>query len=103
MAAALFAVEFAIKLGFRLAHIEGDVLSVIMAIDKGSEGCSPIHLLLDKLLSSAAVLDGFVCSFVPRSGNTIAHSIARWNTGYANEKICMEPLPQELLALVDFD
>lgn len=62
MAVALCAVEFAVRLGYCLAHIEGDALSVIMAIDKRSEGCSPIHLLLEKLLSSAYVLDGFVCS-----------------------------------------
>ena len=44
-------------------------------------------------------LDGFCCSFVARNSNSLAHSIARWDTGLAKEKICMDAFPQELLAL----
>lgn len=100
-AVALFVVELMIRYGYRYIHLEGDALSVVMAIDQKAEGSSPIHLIYDKLFSMLSCFDGFLCSYVSRCGNTVAHAVARWDTGIANERICMEPFSQELLALVD--
>ena len=80
-------------------HLEGDSMNVTRAIDQRMEGHSPIHLLYDKLYSYVSSLEGFCCSFVSRGGNSLAHSIARWDTRLANEKICMDPFPQELFSL----
>ncbi|CAO2837228.1 unnamed protein product [Amaranthus hypochondriacus] len=102
-AAALFAVELMARLGYRLIHLEGDALPVVLTIDNRSDGYSPIHTIYDKLYSVISLFDGFVCSHVSRSGNTLAHAIARWDTGVASERICMDPFPQELLTLAGFD
>lgn len=97
--AALFGFEVAIRFRYCLVHLEGDSMNVVRAIDKRVFGFSPIHLLYDCIFSHvSSSLDGFCCSFDARNGNSLAHSIVRWDTGLPNENIYMNPFPQELLA-----
>ena len=101
--AALYALQLAARFGFDYVHLEGDSLTVISAIDGNVEGSSPIHLIYDHILSWCCAFSGFCCSFVRRNGNTVAHSMARWDTGLANEMICMPPIPQGLQTLAKLD
>lgn len=102
-AAAVFALEIARRFGYDNVHLEGDSLTVIKAISRQDRGYAHIHLLFDQLIRSAFNFNAFSCSFVRRHGNTVAHMVARWDTGFANEKICIEPFPLSLLTLVDLD
>lgn len=103
LSAACFALEVAGRMGYEHIHLEGDAQVVIHSLQKHVRGLSPIHSLYDYLISLSSSFDSFSCSSVRRSGNTVAHYVARWDTGMAYEKICMEPFPQGFLALVDID
>lgn len=89
--------------GFDHIILEGDAQSVVNSINKKERGLSPIFALYDYIHVLSSHLVRFTCSAVRRSGNTVAHLIARMDTGEAHEKICMEPFPPGLLALVDLD
>ncbi|CAO2828302.1 unnamed protein product [Amaranthus hypochondriacus] len=102
-AAALFGLQVALKTGCENIHLEGDSLSVISAINHEVEGRAPIHLFYDCILELCSNVRGFVCSFVRRNGNSLAHLVDRWDTGLADEKICMEPFPQGLQTLANLD
>lgn len=90
LAAACFALEVALRMGYNNLLLEGNAQL-------------PIFALYDDLHVLKSCFSGFSCSAIRRSGNTVAHTIARWETGIANERICMEPLPSGLVALVDLD
>ena len=95
-AAALFGLEIAVRFGFGKVQLEGDAMGVVSAIYNGLEGSSPLHLYYDSIFASSTGFSNFCCSFARRSGNSLAHLVARWDTGLANEKICMKLFPQGL-------
>lgn len=101
--AAKFGVELVVRLGYQWVHLEGDSLSVVRAIENREAGLSHIHLVFDDIFRLSSSFDDFGCSFVRRNGNSLAHHVARWETGNASEKICMEPFPQSVLALANVD
>ena len=101
--AALFGVQLASRFGFQYVQLEGDSLNVVKAIEQRVHGASPIHLFYDCIFSSSSSFLGFGCSFVHSNGNSLAHAVARWDTDLANEKICMKPFSQDLLALAEHD
>ena len=102
-AAAMFAIELAQRLGYGDIYLEGDSLTVLNAISKKEAGSTYFHTLLDHTLALISCFPSFKCSFVRRHGNTVAHMIARQDTGNAMEKICMAPFPLTLQTLVDLD
>ncbi|CAO2837557.1 unnamed protein product [Amaranthus hypochondriacus] len=103
LAAACFALEIAQRMGFDHIWLEGDAQTVINTIKRRDRGLAPIYALYDTLYALSLAFVNFDCSAVRRNGNTIAHMVARWDTGVANEKICMEPFPSSLRALADLD
>lgn len=98
-----FVLEIAVRMGYENIILDGDSISVINNIKKKDTGFSPIYAMYDYVHVLSASFGSFSCSFVRRSGNTVAHSSARWDTGIALEKICMEPFPNGFKALVDLD
>lgn len=101
--AACFALEIARIFGYDRIHLEGDALSVINAVKRNNIGLAPIFNLYESLEDFSNCFLGFMCSFVRRSGNIVAHMIARWDTSVAPEKVCMDPFPDSLRALIDLD
>lgn len=79
LAAALFGVELALRMGYNQIHLEGDNAAVSKACTNASNGCSPFYVLLDRILSLIPYFGGFRSSVVRRSGNTTAHMVVRWN------------------------
>ena len=102
-AAALYGMELAVRFGYHIVHLEGDSMNVVRSIDQRVEGHSPIHFFYDQLCFFVSKTDGFCCNFVARKGNSLAHTIVRWDTGLACEKVCMKPFSQELLTLAFLD
>ncbi|CAO2822409.1 unnamed protein product [Amaranthus hypochondriacus] len=102
-AAALFGVELAVRFGYNNIQLEGDFMNVISAIENNVDGLSPIHLFYDHIVALCSSLSGFGCSHIKRAGNTLAHLVARWDTGLAYEKVCMDPFPQGLQTLAELD
>lgn len=91
LSAACFALEVATRMGFDHIHLEGDAQAVITTIRRKDMGLSPIFSLYDLVHVLSDNFDGFSCSVVRRSGNTVAHYVDRWDTSISHEKICMEP------------
>jgi reverse transcriptase-like protein len=76
-AAALFGIQVALRIGCEYIHLKGDSLSVISAINHVDEGQAPIHLFYDSIFDLSSNVSGFVCSFVRRNENSLAHLVAR--------------------------
>lgn len=102
-ATALFGLEVAKRMGYEAIHLEGDSMTVLNLINKMEDGLTYLHAVLDAILELRCCFSDFNCSFVRRHGNTVAHMVARWDTGNAMEKICMAPFPPSLQTLVDLD
>lgn len=80
-AATLFGVQLVARFGFQSVQLEGDSLNVVKAIELRIEDASPIHLFYECILSSSSSFLGFGCSIVHRNGNSVAHTVARWDSG----------------------
>ena len=83
--------------------MESDNASVISNIQKGSFGLSPLFLLYEDVLH---VVSSFVCisfSFVKRSGNSIAHHLAKWGSLLVDEQVLLENYPSVISSFVSAD
>ncbi|KAL2928741.1 hypothetical protein RDABS01_019525 [Bienertia sinuspersici] len=85
--AALYGVSLARRMGFNKVILEADALRVTMAVKSLAEGCSPIFLIYDDIHKICNSFDFFQCNHVKRSGNVVAHRIARWDTNGSDEFI----------------
>lgn len=70
--AAIFALEIASRFEFDQVHLEGDALNVTNAINRYNTGLAPIYHLYKSLEELSNCFHGFACSFVRRSGITVA-------------------------------
>lgn len=103
LAAAVYGVEVACRLGFTHIHLEGDNTTVFKNISKQPAGLSPFYVLLDRLKYLLNSFVGVRHSVVRRSGNTAAHMVARWNVGSFGDTVYIHPFPQTLVSLVTID
>ncbi|CAO2813444.1 unnamed protein product [Amaranthus hypochondriacus] len=101
--AAKYGLEVCKRMGFMKIHVEGDALNVISAIIRREAGRAPIYLIYESLFSLIDTFDDVHVSFVRRGGNTVAHMVARWETDFAREKVCMPPFPDCLRSLAALD
>ncbi|KAL2932984.1 hypothetical protein RDABS01_016103 [Bienertia sinuspersici] len=101
--AARYNIELAYRLGFRDIILECDAISVINAISSNAVGSAPIYLVYNDILRLKNQFDNFACKHVKRSGNAIAHIIARWDIYGCNEYVCMSSFPQCILTLAEMD
>ncbi|CAO2834732.1 unnamed protein product [Amaranthus hypochondriacus] len=96
-------IEIGIRMGYSFVHIEGDNSTVIEGIHNKAQGCSPPFVLLDLVLQLSQSFLGFKCSSIRRSGNTVAHMVARWNAHTVGENVYMNPFLQSLVTLATLD
>lgn len=75
--AARQAASLAMELGIRHVVIEGDCLNVIRALQDNVEDFSAIGSFLQDIKHCCSFFTSFSFAFVPRSGNTLAHSLSR--------------------------
>lgn len=78
-AAARFGVEVARRLGYDSVVLECDAVNVVRVIREQQTGAAPIFLLFDDIKECCASFIAFECVHVKRAGNTVAHSVARWD------------------------
>ena len=83
--------------------LEGDALEVVQEVRKELEGFTPLYLLYDDIRRLSHGFRNFKFSHVKREGNTVAHLMARRDTSDNAEIICMDPFPQSLITLAEFD
>ena len=103
--AAQFGLQVALRLGVHYAHLEGDSMNLVKAIVDFRTGLAPIFLFCDAISILKCQFLDFLCTHVLRSGNSLAHEVAKRDTGVNHDRVCMEPFPQgfntlEELALV---
>lgn len=101
--AARFGVEMARKLGLRSVVLECDALQVVRTIRENRKGVAPIFIFYDDIAKLRSYFSCFVCLHVKRAGNTVAHSVARWEVENDSELICMHSFPQSIQTLADLD
>ena len=77
--------------------------NVISAIINREVARALIHLIYVSLISLLHSFDEVIASFVRRGGNIVAHMVARWETDFAHEKVCMPPFPACLRSLAELD
>ncbi|KAL2935796.1 hypothetical protein RDABS01_018914 [Bienertia sinuspersici] len=75
--AARYGLMLARRLGFLRIILECDAIGVINAINSKKQGETPIFLLFEDIQSYIRCFDDFLCSHVKRTGNTVAHLVAR--------------------------
>ena len=91
------------RFGYTKVQLKGDSMSVVKAIDQRDDGYAPIDILCDSIFLLCSTYTIFGGSFVRRGGNTLAHLIARWDTGLANEKICTDSFLQGIQTFAELD
>ncbi|CAO2841012.1 unnamed protein product [Amaranthus hypochondriacus] len=101
LAAACFALEIAQRMEYDHIVLEGDAQTVINSIKEC--GRTPIFALYESLHVPSSSFTSFSCTSVRRNENIVAHTVVRWDTSIAHEKICMELFPSSLRALADLD
>lgn len=101
--AARFGLDVARRLGFDRVVLECDASNVVRCIRERRQGAAPIFLFYDDILEISSSFLSFDCVHVKRAGNTVAHSVARWEADVNSETICTSLFPQSLQTLVELD
>ena len=103
VAADRFGLEIARRYGYTNVALESDSLNVIRLVRNGHQGAAPIFHFFSDIKRLCLSFVNFECSHVRRAGNTLAHLVARRDTGPSSELICMNSFPQSFQTLVDLD
>ena len=83
--ACLFGLKQAIEAGLTSLVIEGDSLSLIQKLRAKQVPNNALGLFLQEIFSLVSCCDFIAWSFVKRSGNKVAHTLAHW------QPICPSP------------
>lgn len=97
-----FGVELAKKMGYDCVVLECDALRVVKAIKLQQVGRAPVFLLYQDIIGICNSFSQFLCLRVRRSGNTVAHCIARWDTSINSERICINSFPPKLTSFAGY-
>ena len=95
--------QVAIRLGYSSFTLESDVSKVVNMIKHQQRSFTPLSLIIDDISLLSSSLNDFSVLHVKRSGNTLAHNVARWDISGCNELVCLGPFPQSLLTLGEID
>ncbi|KAL2929018.1 Histidine biosynthesis bifunctional protein HisB [Bienertia sinuspersici] len=100
---ARYGVSVALRLGFDRVILECDSYNMVHAIMTKARGFSPIHGIYEDIANDILQFSFFDCTHTKRSGNTVAHMIARLDVNVCNEYVCMGPFPQSIVTLAELD
>ena len=101
--AARYGLIVARRAGYDDVWIESDGLAVVQAVHKDNSGCSPIWLIYSDIKLLLLSFSSCRFSHVKRTGNTIAHLVAKWDTHGISELVCMAPIRQSIITLAEYD
>ncbi|XP_057248279.1 uncharacterized protein LOC125493714 [Beta vulgaris subsp. vulgaris] len=100
---ARFGMEMAKRFGYGSIELECDASNIPKAIAKKSFGRSPTDLVLEDISILGNSLSSFSFLHVKRSGNTVAHFIARLYPADGVQHVYVSDFPQGVLALAELD
>ncbi|XP_075665404.1 uncharacterized protein LOC142635076 [Castanea sativa] len=101
--AARRALELAVELGFDHIILEGDSEILHKALLVEGRNFTPYGHLVQDVVYFSSFLSAFKTSLVRRSGNKLAHSLARNSKSLNYMQIWMEDVPTDLLLIVQAD
>ncbi|XP_021721482.1 uncharacterized protein LOC110689043 [Chenopodium quinoa] len=89
--------------GIKRVVLESDSLLVVQALRGASAGRSTFHLLIEDITNVAASFDDVKWSFVRRNGNRVAHYLAHFQPWDLGQRMWVDHLPNDVIALVAND
>ncbi|KAL2941944.1 hypothetical protein RDABS01_030294 [Bienertia sinuspersici] len=101
--ASLFGLQVARRFWYGAIILESDSLEVVNTIINGWTGESPIFLIYDDIVALRISFDGFVCSYVKRNGNGVAHYVARMDVAVGSERLWLDSIPQSICNIAASD
>jgi ribonuclease HI len=101
--AARRAVQFAIELGLREAEFEGDSTIITEALIRGSYNQAAFGPIIEDARCLTRMMHRSLFSHVKRSGNIVAHTLARRAQFCSLSVIRMDNIPSELESLLQQD
>ncbi|XP_075640306.1 uncharacterized protein LOC142612059 [Castanea sativa] len=97
------AVEFAMEAGFMEIILEGDNATVMKAIMALSTNSSRLGFVYEDIYCIGRGLRDFSVSYVRRTANSVAHSLARFAKHLTSERIWLEESPPPALEAMYID
>ncbi|KAL4309243.1 hypothetical protein GQ457_01G013830 [Hibiscus cannabinus] len=94
------AVIFAVELGFRSVHVEGDSLTIIKKLNSPTLDKSEISPIIRDILSLKNSFDNITFSFVARSGNASTHEMAKLGRQFGEARYWIEEVPASVEQLI---
>jgi ribonuclease HI len=101
--AARRAVQFAIELGLREVESDGDSTIITEALIRGSYNQAAFGTIIEDARCLTRMMQGIFFSHVKRSGNIVAHTLARRAQFCSIPVIRMGNIPYELESLLQLD
>ena len=101
--ACLFAIKQALAHGFRNLVIEGDCLARISKLRRQVRPNNMLGFFISAILSTSALFKFVSWSFVRRGGNSVAHSLAKYQPFVIGERLWREEVPEEISNLASRD
>ncbi|KAL5554075.1 hypothetical protein UlMin_041476 [Ulmus minor] len=96
-------VSLAKRLGFSAVILETDCLGVTKALDTKTLHDSDLSYVFDSIYDICLGFDMYKFSYTPRTGNQVAHSLARLALSLENVQIWPSGVPESLYPLVIAD
>ncbi|XP_021730421.1 uncharacterized protein LOC110697346 [Chenopodium quinoa] len=98
-----FGMNVALRFNYKCIWVESDSLSAINSVQSKTLGRTPFYLVIVDIIKLRALFN--ICNFshVRRNGNTVAHLVARGDTGSDSELICLNSFPQSIVTLANLD
>lgn len=91
------------RYGYDKMWLERDANNDVRAVNKAREGWPPIFVFFDDIRQLSLSFNRFHFSHVKRGWNIVAYLVSRWDTRICEELVCIEPIPQSLITLTEFD
>ncbi|KAL2929581.1 Porphobilinogen deaminase [Bienertia sinuspersici] len=101
--AARYGVMIAKRLNFNSIILECDSSSRHSLINAQQEAFSPLLVIIKDINVLMSSFSYFKCTLVRRSGNAVAHLVARLGTNGCNEHVFLGSFPQSVLTLAEMD
>ncbi|KAL2938556.1 hypothetical protein RDABS01_022005 [Bienertia sinuspersici] len=98
-----YGMRLAKRLGYERIILESDALSSVQAIMANRSGRSPIYCIYEEITVEKSFFESFNINHVRRSGNTLAHCVARWSINDCIEYVWWGAFPQSFNILAEMD
>lgn len=101
--AVLLGMELGKELRLSRIIVESDCLAVVQALRGGERGRSSFDLVVDDIMSLISCFEDIRFTFVERSGNQLAHSLAHLQPWEFGTRKWFDDFPCNLLVLAEAD